>query len=159
MRFFHIFSRFLDKKIEFCYFNLTLARKCGILYRKLEIRAVLRACFTSLCGSSSVVELHLAKVEVASSNLVSRFHPSGVLSPGEPNLQRGVSRPAGVHRDRRGCIETGRSLLLGPVFSRKIWWRSQVVRPESAKLLCVGSIPTATFILHGRLAQVARAFA
>ena len=152
MRFFHIFSRFLDKKVEFCYFNLTLARKCGILYRKLETRAVLRACFISLCGSSSVVELHLAKVEVASSNLVSRFHLSGVLSPGEPNLQRGVSRPA-------ECIETGRSLLLGAVFSRKIWWRSQVVRPESAKLLCVGSIPTATFILHGRLAQVARAFA
>ena len=159
MRFFHIFSRFLDKKIEFCYFNLTLARKCGILYRKLEIRAVLRACFTSLCGSSSVVELHLAKVEVASSNLVSRFHLSGVLSPGEPNLQRGVSRPAGCIETGGGVSRLGGLSYWGPVFSRKIWWRSQVVRPESAKLLCVGSIPTATFILHGRLAQVARAFA
>ena len=64
-----------------------------------------------------MVELHLAKVEVASSNLVSRS-----------------------------------------IF----WWRSQVVRPGPAKLLFVGSIPTATSILYslnGRLAQVARAFA
>ena len=72
--------------------------------------------FKRNCGSSSVVELHLAKVEVASSNLV----------------------------------------------SRSIGWRSQVVRPESAKLPFVGSIPTATSIfiyIYGRLAQVARAFA
>ena len=44
---------------------------CYTISRRLENNHI--------CGSGSVVERHLAKVNVASSNLVFRFHSRGVL--------------------------------------------------------------------------------
>jgi hypothetical protein len=75
-----------------------------------------------------VVECDLAKVEVASSNLVSR---SKIRQKGEGRKENSLSQLSPF------------AFLLFPL----VWRRSQVVRQRSAKPLFIGSIPIAASII------------
>ena len=77
-------------------------------------------------GLAHLVERHLAKVEVASSSLVTRS-------------MRGSLAQLGEHLPYKQRV-TGSS----PVTSTIFWFRSQAVRQRSAKPLCGGSNPPGT---------------
>jgi hypothetical protein len=93
---------------------------------------------TSLCGNSSVVEHNLAKVGVASSNLVSRSNdkvsifPSNQYLRGDPkgSRQRGwrlqISFPAPM---LKFSVSDSQYLLGDPKGSRQRGWRLQISFP------------------------------
>jgi hypothetical protein len=85
-----------------------------------------------------VVECDLAKVEVASSNLVSR--------------SKNFESEGGRMKDEKVVLASSFRLHTSP--SHLARRRSQVVRQRSAKPLFIGSIPIAASILFNKLATI-----